>query len=114
MLELCRKYLLLDLTPPTRSRNQSDTESHCEFDADEAVCSVAPRDQTDYLSRCLELVMLYVDELSPSPTSLTTGEVQGAWEILSETMRRICERGNLFCRAHYSCTKAERIHFWLS
>lgn len=53
-----------------------------------------PDVKLDYLSRSLELAMLYVDEQSPSLTPVLAGSINQAWEILAETLRRICTRGS--------------------
>ncbi len=76
-LELCRKYLEAEMT-------QSMAGSDCE----------TPDVKLDYLSRSLELTMLYVDEQSPSLTPALAGSINQAWEILAETLRRICTRGS--------------------
>ena len=102
-MQLCWDNLNRDNRINTqRSRRPSDTESQIDSDDDNRIVQEnfsMEATPVDNVSKCLELVMVFLDchihETANAPTTV----VKEAWKVFSEVVKKICRKG---CCLQYS------------
>lgn len=92
MLELCRLHLDVQ---NSRTRNHSDTESNLDFESDEG-SDMANNHAS--LNKCLDLIFNFMD---PYVDQLPTPLIREGWNIMSDTLRRVCRKGYLYLITFY-------------
>ena len=96
-MQLCWDNLNRDNRINTqRSRRPSDTESQIDSDDENRIVQEnfsMEATPVDNVSKCLELVMVFLDchihETANAPTTV----VKEAWKVFSEVVKKICRKG---------------------
>ena len=98
VIQLCWDSLNRDSrVSKQRSRRQSDTESQIDTDSDDNrivqenfSLEAAP---VDVVTKCLELVMVFLDCHIHETADAHTAVVKEAWKVFSEIAKKICRQG---------------------